>query len=182
MRSPTALSAFALATALTLAAATPAKADDFLFSFTNTIGSVTGTVTGIITGLTDNSTSAATSVVITSFPAGLNSVLGNAPIDATLWDQQYQNSFTELNGQVTDGGFWAQQSNNSFGAGAQLYVNGSNSYNFLNLDGTDQLYVWGNDGIAAANIVPATDTPEPASLALLAAGLSALGLARRKRA
>lgn len=160
-----------------------AKADDFSFSFTNTVWyAVPGTVTGEILGLTNNATGPAAEVLITSFPSGLNSVLGSGPINAMLWDQQYQNSFTESGGQVTAGGFWANDTINGWSQGAQLYINGDGGpYNFLNLDGTDALYVWGDNGLAAANIKPlGTPTPEPSSFLLALGFAGVLGAFRRK--
>jgi PEP-CTERM motif len=156
---------------------------NFYFSVTNTVGDVPGTFTGEIFGLTDNATSSASSVVIQSIPAGMNNLV-SPPIDATLWDQQYQNSFQVVNGQVVDGGFWAQQTVNGFLHGYQLYINGADGpYNFLNLDGVDDTFVRGDDGLAAANITPAS-VPEPASCIL--AGLGAMCVAgyttmRRRR-
>lgn len=151
----------------TMLCAPLARADDFTFSFTNTTqGNVSGTVTGKILGLTNNSTGPAAQVIITSFPAGLNSVLGSAPITATSWDQQYQNSFTETNGVVTGGGFWAEDTIGGNPVGAQLYINGESNYNFLNLDGADALYVYGANGLAAANITPLA-SPPPTSVPAL---------------
>jgi hypothetical protein len=147
---------------------------NFDFSVTNTIGNVPGTFTGEIFGLTDNATSAASSVVILSIPSGMNNVV-SPPIDATLWNQQLENSFTVVNGEVVDGGFVAKQTINGFNSGYQLWINGDNAgkfnENFLNLDGTDKRYVWGNDGLAAANIVPAgSSVPEPAGYLLTIMG------------
>ena len=91
---------------------TSAKADTFDFSFTNTNppGNVSGTVTGeIILPGTNNYSGAATEVIIESFPSGLNSDLGAAPIDASLWDTQISNSFTEIGGVITSAGFNANQ-------------------------------------------------------------------------
>jgi hypothetical protein len=155
---------------------------DFDFSFTNTIGDVSGTVSGEIIGLTDNSTGSASEVVIDSFPSGLDSIFGSNPI-ATSWDQQDENTFTVSGGQVVAGGFWAQQTVNNFQQGAQLYVDGDGGpYNFLNLDGTDGLYVWGNDGFAAANIVPAgPSVPDAgATLPLMVVALLGVGTFARK--
>jgi len=139
---------------------------NFDFSVTNTIGTVSGTFTGEIFGLTDNATSAATSVLIESFPAGMNS-LDSPPIDATLWDQQYQDSFVVSNGQIVDGGFWAAQTINGFFAGFQLFLNATAAlqpFNYLNLDGINSAYIWGDNGLAAAHFTQASSVPEPASL------------------
>src|SRR6187200_1216758 len=98
----------------------------FQFSFT--------TVTGRILGLAEDGTGPASQVLIDSFPAGLNSIAGPTPIDATLWDVQAQNSFTTVAGQIVGGGFVARQTVNA-NQGFQLFINGS-PFNFLNLDGT----------------------------------------------
>ncbi len=172
---------FALAIAAVALSSVSAQADDFTFSFVNTVGNVGGTVTGEILGLTNNSTGPATEVLITSFPSGLNSVLGSAPINATDFTSQVSNSFTETNGQVTAADFIAWETVDSYTYGGELYVDGD-PYNYLNLDGTDAYYVYGNSGLAAANIQPLV-AAEPSSLLLLATGLiGLLGLGRRKLA
>jgi PEP-CTERM motif len=164
-----------------------AHADDFTFSFTGPgpDGGVSGTVTGIIYGLTNNTASAATEVVITSFPADLVSIYPAGPIDATTWDQQFANSFTEIDGQITDADFIAENTYEGLGYGSQLYINGSSSgYNFLNIDGEDESYVWADSGLSNVTFTPYTPvsaTPEPSSLVLLATGLAgAAGTLRRR--
>jgi hypothetical protein len=87
---------------------------------------------------------------------------------------QYQNSFVVLNGQIVDGGFWAAQTINGFFAGFQLFLHATAAlepYNYLNLDGTNAAYIWGNNGLAAAHFTPAANVPEPAGLVLAALGV-----------
>ena len=93
--------------------------------------------------------------------------LNSPPIDATLWDQQNQNSFVVSNGQIVDGGFWAAQTINGFFAGFQLFLNATAAlqpYNYLNLDGVNSAYIWGDNGLAAAHFTPASSVPEPSAL------------------
>ena len=186
------------ALALLVSSVGQVKGESFTFSITNTqpsipggVTTVPGTVTGEIFGLPSNGTAAATTVLIESFPAGLNS-LESAPINATFWDQQNYNSFTVENDQVVSGGFQAFQTagNPSLSYGFGLYINGgvggpgTGNFNYVNLDGTNANAVWGDNGLAAANIRP---IPEPASLTTLLLGIGIAGMAgfcgrRRKKA
>ncbi len=181
------LRAVALSLAFSISAftgATSAKADSFTFSFTNVVGTVNGTVTGEIIGLTNNATGSAAQILITSFPSGLNSIFGSGPINATSWDQQMENSFTEAGGVITAADFWSAQTVGGFSQGAQLFINGEvgSGFNFLNLDGTDDLYVWGDNGFQSVTFAPlAATTPEPSSLLLAVTGIAAaMGSFRRR--
>ena len=152
-----------------------AQADDFSFSFTNTVGNVAGTVTGEILGLTDNSTGPAAQVIIESFPAGLNSVLGSAPIDVTSWTV-FNNSFTETGGQVVFADFDAETGvgTSNFGGFEFNPVSGGSN---LTLDGNQAFHVTTFGGLPADNFAP---VPEPSSLGLAIAAVGLIATLKRK--
>lgn len=78
---------------------------NFTFSFTNSTGNIPGTVTGEILGLNDNSTGAATQVLIDSYPGAFNPTPFSLPINATLFPNQFQNTFTVASGVITSARF-----------------------------------------------------------------------------
>lgn len=161
-------------TFLAVAAFVPlAQADDFTFSFTDTVGNVAGTVTGEILGLTDNSTGPAAKVIVESFPAGLNSVLGSAPIDVTSWTI-FNNSFTETGGQIVAADFDAETGTAPSGFGGFEFNPISGGSN-LTLDGDQAFNVLTFGGLSADNFAP---VPEPSSLGLV---LAAVGLIASRR-
>ena len=167
----------ALSGCLALAASGSAQALDFSFTVTNTLGNVSGSYSGIVYGLADNATGPATDVVVTSFPAALNSVAGAAPVDvfSTGWTV-FDNSFTVTGGQITDGGFFSKY----LGADSYAYLDIGTDDNALELDnnGYDK-YIYTSTGIAYANF-NSYATPEPATLALAGLGSAALLLRKRK--
>lgn len=190
----------ALGASMVIAAAAPASANDFFFSFTNDVGNVAGTVTGEVFGLTDNATSAATSVQIFTWPSALIPVadqpLYPAPIDATAWALQFGNSFTVAGGLVTSGAFHAD---NSTAASTldRLWLNfgpcsSGPTCSFLSLGTDDNQYVW--TGIAGTTFCPVAGgpcsslggppgggggVPEPAAWSLMLIGFGGLGGAMR---
>lgn len=152
---------------------TPARADDFSFTFTNVTGNVGGTVTGEILGLVDNSTGPATDVIIESFPSALNAYLFTsytAPIDLLTfpWFGTGPNAFTESGGVITSASFGMDDGDFDFvtlGTGCNILSSfcgdGFGNWQTANYVGGTATY-----GSSAA--------PEPSTLGLALAGILAL--------
>lgn len=146
-----------------VANATPAKALDFTFSFSNEagVGNVNGTVTGRIIGLANNAASSATAVYIDSYPSGLvpsnraSSYL--TPINALTWSKITQNSFTVANNIITADNFISE--NNSSSGLDRLLINGASTHNYLSIGSANAQRVWNNNGLSGVIFASATAVP-----------------------
>ena len=161
------------------------------FSFTNTYGNVGGTVTGTFrlpdacyTGCTDAEGSDFT---ITSFPSGLNSAHGAAPVDLSSFLTFRDNRITtDISGVITaiHVDAWVDASKDD-----GLFLNaGRSGANGLEIDGAGYLdpshEVINYDGFGGATYTSDTATgaaPEPGTWAMLALGLGGLTRIRRRR-
>jgi hypothetical protein len=170
--------------AAALLAASPAAAVTILFSFSSDTNDpavsngVAGTVSGRIIGLVDNSTSAATSLFIDSFSVG---GFGGVPVDAVTWALQYANSFTLVNGVVTDARFHAATFNPL--APELLYINvplgmPRGNTNYASVGAGNAISIWNNNGLQGVSFAA---VPEPASWALLITGFGLTGASLRRR-
>ena len=172
---------FALAISVIVLLGTPAKGDNFTFSFTSPPvggGNIPGTVTGEILGLTNNTTGPAAQVLIESYPSYYGSALGTLPVDVTLWATQYSNTFTEAGGVVTAAAYGAYRP--GVPSASLFYLTNWSGCALLEIGS----YVTVNcDGISGANIAPLTSSPvpEPSTLVLALTGVVGLiGRLRRK--
>jgi len=164
--------------AMSLCAVSAQAAVLVTFSFSNdpAYGNVPGTVTGTITGLSDNATGAASGVTLTSYPAGLV----NSGYSSNVFDWATpsfaNNSFTLVNGVVTNSNFVAVAGN------AQLWLNGS-SFNYLSLDDDANSFIGNTDGPAGVTytVSQVSAAPEPATWAMLILGFGLAGATLRRR-
>jgi hypothetical protein len=177
-----------------------ARADNFYFSFTNTVatasGNLVGTVTGEIEGLTNNTTGPAAEVLLISFPIavvyppgyvppeGPGELTGCPPLSATacdvsLWYTQANglqpNIFTETNGSITYFDFVSESDNAN-----AIFDLQDDGLDYLSYN-TGQTRVELDDTGLGSQGVSFTPTPEPSSLILLSTLLLLAASAMRKR-
>jgi len=154
-----------------------AKADNFDFSFTGSLG----TVTGEIFGLTNTGVGqAATELLIFTYPGSLNPFDTN--LNATTWALQSSNQFTESGGAITYADFLAFDgacpSACSFGF-RLIDDPAHNDYgNLIENIALNSVDVANNP----ASFTPApAAAPEPSSVILLSTVLLAVALVSKKR-
>lgn len=184
----TRFAAAAMSLALLSSLAAPASAADFTFTFASdlsdpdNVNDVAGSVTGRILGLADNGTSSAVSVIIDSYNAA---GFGSFPTDAALWENQFVNSFTVVNGQITAASFRADRT--QAGSYDQLWINiplgyarGNTNYASTGVNNTQS--IWNNTGLSGVSFtaVDSLGVPEPATWALMILGFGAVGGAMRR--
>ena len=160
-----------------------AKADTFAFSFVedSTYGNVGGIVTGELIGLINNSTSPATQVLIETFPSDFSSIVGSGPLDAVAFDDQVLNSFTEVDGTLVGGWFYAYDQPPD-PSGVRIYFSlnysstGTNNLTAIDYDGGYGPIATVDDyGLAGLNVEA---VPEPGTLLLPPIALAPLALLR----
>ena len=157
------------------AAAVPAFAGPLSFDFTFSGESAfPGTVSGEVEGLTNNATSPAAALFITSATIAL-------PFSSTFnitTNANVLNSFTVANDVITSIDFYANDASTfAFVFGSAESEVKNQLVNFLT---GDQIYSpAGLSGIKFTLVSPSV--PEPAALALFAAGLIGLGLIRWRK-
>jgi hypothetical protein len=161
------VSSIGLLSLLCLLLAPSLWADDFTFSFTNTVGNVPGTVTGEILGLTNSATGAAAHVIINSYPDILPYVdpdLALLPADLVSPPFTVNFSlFTESSGAITTYSFQALAPQTTF------TLSSSGSYLLFTLPGTSV------ETISPVTFTPLVSAvPEPGTFALMLTGVGLL--------
>ena len=151
------------------------RADDFTFSFTNTVGNVPGTVTGDIYGLANNGIAGpASQVTLSGYPALPYEVNLGTPSVNTLpsWTVE-ENSFTETDGVISNAEFVVYTPG---GDDFLILLTEQNELEQLihTLDNINYYTRTASTAITFAPLVVAT--PEPGTTTLTLTGLGLLGL------
>jgi hypothetical protein len=175
-----------LALGLTVASADANVITTADFAFSNDNGNVAGTVTGTVSMISpDNSgTADLTRAVITSAPAGVG--FANFPVDIlSLGWKVWSKAFTLDNGVITDARVLVAAGGGSTAPSLSLGFEGFNQLN--NISGQFGVSnASGSGAITFSNYVvtevPPAPIPLPASHALLAGALAALGFAAKRPA
>jgi hypothetical protein len=142
------------------------------FSFSNTVGTVPGIVTGLIT-LPDTCVgSAALDVKLTSFPSGVNSIVGAAPLDlSSIFTRTTADSFTVTGGAITSADFHGD----AYPTNIYIELGLGTSNNSLTL-GNFTTYVYNTDGLNGVTFTQVV--PEPASCLTLLLGICSMAWIR----
>lgn len=152
----------------------------FTFSFTNSIGNTPGAVTGRVVGLGDNATGPATAVLIDSYPLAFDPTPFSLPIDATVFPNQFLNTFTVASGSITSAQFDATSQFRSTPP-SQYVLNFTTTFGqFFDTTNVPTCCSLRLNTSGPISFAQASAVPEPASFGLVVAGGWVAWLIRRR--